>query len=108
MEKEKLKNLISLKLSQRQIAVQEACSQSTVKYWLKKYNLKTKYRFKKEYECTCGESNPAKFYGSKNRRCGRCHNQDVLRLGKEKMLWAKKLLGGKCAHCNYIVPTGVH
>ena len=42
MEKEILNELINKDLSTRKIANILNCSQATVKYWLKKYNLKTK------------------------------------------------------------------
>jgi len=41
MEKNTLIDLIEQNLSQRQISQRLGVSQSTIKYWLKKYNLKT-------------------------------------------------------------------
>jgi transcriptional regulator with XRE-family HTH domain len=41
MDKSELEKLIEQKLSQREIAEKFSCSQSTIKYWLKKFNLKS-------------------------------------------------------------------
>lgn len=41
MNRQELEDLVSQKLSTRKIAKLKECSQSTVKYWLKKFNLKT-------------------------------------------------------------------
>ena len=51
-----LKNYISLNYSTRKIAELEQSSQTNVRHWLKKYNLKTSPdQFKlTEYICKCG------------------------------------------------------
>ena len=90
-------------MSTRDIAKTYNCSQSTIRYWLNKYNLSTdpKPKPKLSHRCKCGETDPNKFYGRKKRMCAKCHNKRVMELGKEKRLEVIKLLGGKCVKCGY-------
>lgn len=95
-----LTNLVMAHHSTYQIAKILNISQTNVRYWLKKYGLRTDY--KKIPKCgKCGETDPDKFYGCKKKICGRCHNQDVLIKGKEKRSKAVKHLGGRCLECGY-------
>jgi hypothetical protein len=107
--KAELLKLISQGLSQKKIANRLGKSQSTVRYWLKKFELKTKRGvrgkhpkdFSLPYKCKCGEEDPGKFYGHKRSICGKCHNEYTLRKGQEKRSKARALLGGKCTLCNF-------
>ena len=71
MSKNELKKLIKAGLSQRKIAAEKKCSQSTVKYWLAKYGLNTKiakFNKKKTFKCAdCGEADKDKFLVLKKR-----------------------------------------
>jgi len=53
------------------------------------------------YGCSCGETDPKKFYGHKRTVCGECHNEYCKRTGKEKRQRAINELGGKCCLCGY-------
>lgn len=85
--------------STRQIAKETNKGATTVRYWLRKYGLKTEYR--KQYMCRCGETDPKKFYGNKKRICGKCHNEWVHNAGREKRKKAIQYLGGECKKCGY-------
>lgn len=77
MEKDILKKFIDKGLSQREIARELKKSQTTVKYWLHKFGLKTK-----NTEISCGYL--------------KCLNCDISWLKKEKR--AKKYCSTKCQH----------
>jgi len=105
MDKEVLIEMIENKLSQREIAEKVGKSQTTVRHWLKKYGLSTRYlkkpRDKTHYCYQCGEDNPENFYGNDKQVCAKCHNKRVIKLGKEKREYAIKQLGGECKSCGY-------
>lgn len=109
MDQALLNQLVNQGYTLKDIAKKTKVSQSTVRYWLKVYNLKTHRgphgKHLKElirtYSCSCGESNPEKFYGNKNTICSKCHNAYTLKVGQEKRLRAIKYLGGKCKICGY-------
>ena len=85
MKKSKLGGLIKEGRSTREIAKEVDLGQTTVRYWLKKYGLKTnvdlsskclqatgKTRNGLSYYCfKCGEKNVEKFYGKKRNICNR-------------------------------------
>jgi predicted transcriptional regulator len=115
MEKEKLNELVNKFLSQREIAKELNCSQSTVKYWLKKYSLKTINKIKNEHiniadnEKYCSMCDTIKlkdeFYKiNKNSeklqsKCKKCNHKLVgkrFKLIKIKMLEYK---GNQCVDC---------
>ena len=69
----KLKNLVDEGYSTRKIGDFVELKQTAVRYWLKKYGLKTNPKLlpqnvAKAYspKCACGETNPENFYGNKN------------------------------------------
>ncbi len=109
IKKTKLESMVALGLSVREIGRREGCSFTNIRYWLKKYNLKTRRgpHGKEEKDLnprfcgTCGETNPTKFYGNKVRTCGRCHNNYTTNKNKEKMASIRLLLGGKCVICGF-------
>ena len=103
MDKNLLQNYVSLNYSTRKIAQLENKSQTTIRHWLKKYELKTNlntFEFN-EYKCKCGETNPEKFYGHKKSVCADCHNDYVMNSGKNKKQSARKHLGGCCKICGF-------
>jgi hypothetical protein len=103
MDKTNLENYISLNFSTRKIAQLENKSQTTIRHWLKKYELKTNLSTFEinEYKCKCGETNPEKFYGHKKSVCVDCHNEYVLGSGKNKKQKARQYLGGCCKICGF-------
>lgn len=114
MEKHILQEQIDQGYSQAKIAQNMNCCQSTVRYWLTKYNLKTnRNRYNKGHTWAgtkgekphlcylCGETDPNKFYGKRKNICGRCHNQEVKKYYKAKREKWLDYLGGKCVVCGY-------
>jgi len=109
MEKHAIEELIQINLSQREIAVKLECSQSTVKYWLKQFGLKTRqaqYNEKSQFECECGEKNPHKFTNRGKGRvcktvCKSCHYKQRIERYRSKKLKAIEYKGGKCKKCGY-------
>lgn len=53
------------------------------------------------YRCSCGETDPARFYGHKRKICGACHNEYTIAKGKEKRAYAIGKLGGRCINCHF-------
>ena len=108
MDRTSLEILIDSGLTQRQIADMMGTSQTNVRYWLRKYDLKTTLgphgagrRPSTEYRCKCGERDPEKFYGRKNTTCGKCHNEYTRQVGQQNRDRAIRLLGGQCEDCGY-------
>lgn len=96
-----LKLYISKGLSTRQIAKELNCSQSTVKYWLNKFNLKTDPNYFKKIPkakqiklCVyCGNDFP-----HKGIYCSKCKSK--IRRARTKIALVK-LMGGKCSKCGW-------
>ena len=108
MEKNKLEQYINSNYSTRKIAELENSSQTNVRHWLKKYNLKTsltQYN-KVDFLCGCGENDPNKFYGHMKQTCTKCHNLKTIEFGKNNRLIAVDYLGGECKACGYNKYTG--
>lgn len=108
MEKQVLEKCILDGLSQRQIAYNLVCSQTTVKYWLKKHGLTTKAeKLVDEKFCPrCSTIKPlSDFYKRTNREnyggyCKSCSNSyHGERIKKVKLLMIN-YKGGKCIDCN--------
>lgn len=118
MNREELKKLVDEGLSSRTIASRTGLSQSSIRYWISKYELKLMRGPKGKlslqefpYSCSCGETNPDKFYGRKRFVCGKCHNEYTIQRGKETKERIVGYLGGKCVACgfdNYICSLDVH
>ncbi len=92
IEINKLKKLIDENLSQREIAKNFDCSQSTVKYYLKKYNLNTNIKATKDTYVSKAESKKAK----QKRNIVSVHNRRL-----SQKIKAIDYKGGKCQICNY-------
>ena len=110
MDKSILEKLINEKCSSRAIANRLNCSQSNVKYWLKKYDLKTLHRSCKnctwDHLCTkCGEIDQSKFYKKPNGRaggyCKKCYIVYWRIKARERRQRAVEYKGGKCELCGY-------
>ena len=110
MQKEHLKSLIQQGKSTRQIAEITNKSQTTVRYWLKKLELKTspnKYNKKSEYCCRyCGEEDKNKMKKHDKERfshvvCAACHSLDTIERGRRKKILLVEYKGGCCEKCGY-------
>jgi len=109
MDKIVLERLVKENKSTSQIANELNCSQTNVRYWLKKFGLSTSFRrynkghYKKSPpRCgVCGETDKAKFYGKKRKICGKCQNRYVIESGRKKKKQAVAHKGNKCIKCGY-------
>jgi Zn finger protein HypA/HybF involved in hydrogenase expression len=107
MNKAELESLIAQRKTQRVIAKELGVSQSTIRFWMRKFNLRT-HRGPHgtnisvpSRKCKCGEQDPAKFYGHKHSICAACHNRYNHDQGAIKVAEIRRLLGGKCTICGY-------
>ncbi len=113
MPQEVLQRAIDKNLTTRQIAQKAGVSQTTVNYWLRKYELKTKYRKRGiprdpsvPRKCVlCRETDPAKFYGRRWNFCKDCDNERTKRRGQANRVYAIEKLGGVCKDCGFDVPV---
>lgn len=96
MEESVLSKLVKDKKSTWEISRILKVPQSSLRYWLDKYNLKTSPE--KPHKCACGETDPTKFYGHKKKICGKCNNKYNTIKGQEKINKAIDYLGGKCVN----------
>lgn len=103
MIKETLEKYLDQGISQRKIAAIEGISQTNVRYWLNKYDLKVVYNRKGQpHNCKgCGETNPAKFYGHKRSYCGSCHNDYAVERTRKQKLKIVDYMGGSCNLCGF-------
>ena len=109
MEKKILCELIEGGATLKQIAVTTNTSQTNVRYWLKKFELKLKRGSKgkkpKDFsfprKCSCGETDVTKFYGNKTTVCAKCHSKYTLSKGQDNRKYMIAKLGGKCINCNF-------
>lgn len=114
MEREILVKLIDDNLSQYQIAEKLNCSQSNVRYWLRKFKIKTNHLAfdTKDYgenRC-CSKCNTPKpisdFYERRNKKggsayCKECTKQQSLKRHREFKEVVVKYKGGSCENCGY-------
>jgi len=112
MTRASLQKLVDKNLSIRKIADKKKCSPSTIRYWLKKYDLKTNpYRGEKKERCLICEKNligkQIKFC-SKKCKTNFYSSYDVE--GRIRYQWEKgikrklkliKIMGGECEECGY-------
>lgn len=109
MDKQKLELLIEQKYTISQLASHFSVGKSTIRYWVKKYNLSlyrgARGKYPKDHilirKCSCGETDPNKFYGNKAYFCSNCHNKYTLKKGQEKRIKMIDYLGGKCSNCQF-------
>jgi len=102
MERQKLKELISQNLSQREIAKTLNKSQGSIKYWLEKFNLKTNYNKYKSHLCKiCGETKSDNFYTQQKTKCKTCRNLEDIQRRKKYKKEALNYFGNKCTKCGY-------
>jgi len=110
MDKKQLEVLVAQDNTIRQIASEVGCSMTNVRYWLRKFSLKTRrgphgtlFRLPPQARLCgkCGETDTKKFYGHKRSICGKCQNQYNTERGREKKAYMRKTLGGKCIVCGF-------
>lgn len=117
MEKEFLLEYINEDMSLNDISLKTNKSKTTIRYWLKKYNLKTNHKSFKEigvidygeqkYCPKCDKDKPIEdFYNRRGKTNGSVYcksctkEQTILRQRKLKQL-AIDYKGGKCEKCGY-------
>lgn len=91
--------------TQRDLAKDFNCSQSTIKYWLKKYNLSTNLVRHEQLFCRkCGERDLKKLQSQKGRRhfcCKKCDSDRVKLVQRNRKQQFVDYKGGKCLLCGY-------
>ena len=87
--------------SQRKMASEFKCSQSTIRWWLKKFKLKNKKKLSKTVKCKCGEIDLNNFYGCRKSICKKCFNEYTIKRGQERRIKAINILGSKCKLCKF-------
>ena len=120
MDKQILQQLVENNLSLSEISEKANCCPTSIRYWLNKYDLKTKIaRYNKGGESNktkawrkqglclkCGETDPNRFYQRKGRntkfsRCKTCHNNEQKERVKNYKKQAVDYKGGECVKCGY-------
>jgi hypothetical protein len=109
INREELKTLVEANKSQREIAEHLGCSQTNVRHYLKKFELKTtkgpRGKLPKDFvrsrSCKCGQTDPNEFYGNKTKVCKKCHNDYNIERGRKNKLKGIEYLGGKCVSCGF-------
>lgn len=56
---------------------------------------------KDKHKCSCGETNPDKFYGHKKQICAACHNKYNKIKARQNKEFIVEYLGNKCSNCGY-------
>ena len=90
--------------SLRLIASAEHCSSTNVRYWLRKYSLRTASQpFSKQPRIcrTCGTPTLGNVYGHKARLCRRCQSDANIQRGQTNTAFAHSLLGKICKRCKF-------
>lgn len=109
MKEDQLKERILCGDTLKQMASLFDTSQTNIRYWLKKFNLKlvrgARGKKPKDFsfprKCACGELDPFKFYGNKTTICKQCHCKTNLLKGQENRAYILNKLGGKCFNCDF-------
>lgn len=115
MTYEVLAELVEAHLTMRQIAAKLGCSQTNIRYWLKKHGLKTKFGPvgiphdpSIPRACVdCPETDPSKFYGNHWNRCKPCDSRVNNARMKGNRAYALSLLGAACAVCAFNEPVAL-
>jgi len=122
MEKEKLKKMVDSGLSQRELSKEFLISQTSIRYWLRKYGLNTLSKispkdFKEKrneslcLQCKseltgskkkfCCQNCKAKFHYHQNNKSNNNTNERQKRVSTERKSLLVKMSGGKCCKCGY-------
>lgn len=92
-----LQILVEAGLSTRAISEKTGKGQTTVRYWLGKYELQTS----RVHKCKCGETDKKNFHKGRYTQCKKCRcrwQRDRFRKDKKLYVASK---GGKCEICGY-------
>ena len=106
LSRKNLNRLVHLHRSTSEIAAETGYSQTNVRYWLKKYGLKTdprrRPRVNPTHPCICSKCCKKYTYQRKNGSsltlCGTCVTQNYRTQVKKRAIEYK---GGKCSRCGY-------
>lgn len=106
MDKEQLTQLINEGLTQREIGQKLGYSQSNIKYWVAKFEIKPKPKNLAISNCKiCGEDDPSAFYyhkdGRQRFRCKKCDNKETIKRFRQYKAEAVAYKGGCCVKCGY-------
>jgi len=110
MLKEELQIMIADGSSIADMSNRTGKSKTTIRYWLKKFDLKTQnsiHNKKVKYKClTCGETAKDKMMSKGDDRksfslCKSCHNVKTLERGRQRKVDLVNYMGGKCVDCGY-------
>lgn len=124
MDKQKLEEYIESGMSTTQIAKEEGKGKTTVRYWLDKYGLSTKYtNFKDGYvpqgrilrvdgipiqhcaKCQVSLTEETGYWLEKKKSwlgyCRKCHNKYTVEKHRNNKKRAVEYKGGKCERCGY-------
>ena len=108
MERSAPVELVDQGLSTRAIASLLGCSQSNVRHWLRSHGLRTRHADVRSKNLTigrrcstCGETDPAAFYGNHRRMCRQCSNAYTAERHDRNRQRALVHLGGRCTRCGY-------
>jgi hypothetical protein len=111
MERQKLEAGLERGLTQRQLATWFACSQTTIRYWLGRYDLKTKtirHSTKphdgKYVQRECATHGWTTFIyepSKKGYRCKQCRSGNVSKQRRDLQTRLVQEAGGHCVRCGY-------
>lgn len=105
MDKHTLEDFVQKGLSQRKIADKLKCSQTNIKYWLKKHGLRTRLWRRNAFCRRCGQTDVSKLRKTTNGYCKymclECDNQRTIERFRETKRKAVAYKGGKCIRCGY-------
>lgn len=106
MNKEVLNELLNNNMSQYDIAKKLSCSQTNVRYWLKKFNLKTKKADDKICPCCSKLKTLEEFYDRRGKKggsvyCKKCSNEESRERARKFKIKCVEYKGGKCEKCGY-------
>lgn len=93
-----IKELVSSGFSTRKIAKRLNVSQSTVRYWLVKLDLKTVVKHNCKH---CGTAKPEDFTKGRYTECIRCRVDKQVARYRNYKIKAVEYKGGKCEICGY-------
>lgn len=119
MDKTELIKLIADNLSIREISKITNRPPATLRWWLKKFGLKTNLLIGNKHGIArkpkhliigdndiwyckqCGESDKLKFYKDVKSKCAKCSKEEVFNRLRENKRLAVEYKGGKCFKCGY-------
>lgn len=101
-----LENLVNRYLSQYEIAEELQCSQTNVRYWLKKFDLKTKSAPTKKCPKCEENKNLSDFHNRRGLKggsvyCISCSNKESVERARQFKIKCVEYKGGCCEKCGY-------